>query len=141
MGLVLLAGVALAAGAQPAIEEISASKVTSHSALIEAKIDPNGAKTEYAFYLEYKICQAQGVCPQLWKQTEVGAASIPAGEKGVTVSARPHLGPGCEYEYHVVASNKYGSSHTGEHPGERDREFHTKRAGRLPEPHECEAKP
>jgi hypothetical protein len=133
------AAVALALGSQPAIEEISASKVTSHSAEIQAKIDPNGAKTEYTFFLEYKICQGSGVCSELWRQTEVGSGSIKAGTKGVTVSAKPALSPGCEYEYHVVASNKYGSSHSGEHPGERDHEFVTKRVSRLREPHECAA--
>jgi hypothetical protein len=133
------AAAALALGSQPAIEEITASKITSHSAEIQAKIDPNGAKTEYTFFLEYKICQGSGVCNELWRQTEVGAGDIKAGTKGVTVSVKPNLAPGCDYEYHVVTSNKYGSSHTGEHPGERDHEFLTKRVRSLPEPHECTA--
>jgi len=134
-----LAASALAAGAQPAIEELTASKVTAHSVQLRARIDPNGAKTEYTFFLEYKICQGQGVCSQLWRQTEVGSGTIPAGTKGVSVTARPRLTPDCAYEYHVVASNRYGTSHTGEKPGERGREFLTKRAGPPSEPHDCEA--
>ncbi len=142
LALLLAPGAAAAAfalGSQPAIEEISASKITSHSAEIQAKIDPNGAKTEYTFFLEYKICQGSGACSELWRQTEVGGGNIPAGTKAVVVSAKPKLSPDCEYEYHVVASNKYGSSHTGEHPGERDHEFLTKRVRSLPEPHQCTA--
>jgi hypothetical protein len=75
----------------------------------------------------------------LWRQSEVGSGSISSGNKGVAVSAKLHLSPGCDYEYHVVASNSAGSTHTGEMPGERAHEFETKRVRSLPEPHQCEA--
>lgn len=138
--LALLPGGALAAGSQPAIEEVTISKVTERSARMRAKIDPNEAATEYAFYLEYKICQGEGVCPQLWKEVEVAKGTIPAGTTAVTVSAPPlRLTPGCRYEYHVVAQNAFGRSHTNEQPGDRLREFETKRPESLPEPHQCAA--
>lgn len=142
VGVMIALGVstaALATGAQPAIEETSVTKVTSHSARLHALIDPNGAKTEYSFFVEWKLCQGQGVCPELWKQIEVSNGTIRRGQSAVSVSTRVELTPGCAYEYHVVATNRYGRSHTNEMPGDREKEFVTKSYGRLPEPHQCEA--
>lgn len=128
----------LAAGAKPEIESISVSKVTEHGGELQARIDPEGSSTKYAFYLEYKLCQGEGVCNMLWRQTEVGSGNIRAGNRTVTVSAQLHLSPGCEYEYHVEATNAAGRSHTGEMPGESAHEFVTKHGRGLPEPHYCE---
>lgn len=129
----------LAAGVKPEIESISVSKVTERSAELHARINPEGSSTTYAFYVEYKLCQGEGVCNMLWKQTEVGSGSIPAGSRTVTVRAQLELSPGCEYEYHVEATNAAGRSHTGEMPGESVHEFVTKHGSTLPEPHYCEA--
>ena len=129
----------LAAGGPPAIESIAVSKITDRSAELQARIDPNGHATTYTFYVEYKLCQGEGVCNMLWRQTEVGEGSIASGHKPVTVSTKLALSPGCAYEYHVVASNSEGKEHTGEQPGERSHEFITKHGHSLPEPHMCEA--
>jgi hypothetical protein len=129
----------LAAGAKPQIESISVSRVTERGAELQARVNPEGSSTKYAFFLEYKLCQGEGACNMLWKQTEVGSGTIPAGKATVTVSAQLHLSPGCEYEYHVEATNAAGRSHTGEMPGESAHEFVTKHGSALPEPHYCEA--
>jgi hypothetical protein len=129
----------LAAGTKPKIESISVSNITETGAELKARINPEGSATQYAFYAEYKLCQGEGVCNMLWRQTGVGTGNIPAGHKTVTVRAQLDLSPGCEYEYHVEATNADGRSHTGEMPGESAQEFVTKHGNGLPEPHYCEA--
>ncbi len=142
MGVLLTIGAptaVLAAGTKPKIESISVSNITETGAQLQARINPEGSATKYAFYVEYKVCQGEGVCNMLWRQTEVGSGNIPAGNKTVTVRAQLDLSPGCEYEYHVEATNLAGRSHTGEMPGESAHEFVTKHSTGLPEPHDCEA--
>lgn len=128
-----------AATRKPRIESISVSKVTERGAELQARIDPEGSRTQFTFFVEYKLCQGEGTCNALWRQEEVGSGTIAAGRRTVTVSTKLHLSPGCAYEYHVVAANSAGSSHTGEMPGERSHEFTTKHRPSLPEPHYCEA--
>src|SRR5580658_9373628 len=134
MLLVLVAATAvLAAGGAPVIESLTVSKITARSAQLQARIDPERHSTKYSFFVEYKVCQGEGTCNMLWRQEEVGSGSIPSGNKAVTVSAKLHLAPGCYYEYHVVATNSVGTTHTGEQPGERAHEFETKRVRSLPD--------
>ncbi len=91
-----------ASQSEPVIEETYATEVASLSAKLSAKIDPDGAETDYRF--EYGTGAGYQPVPG-------GEGIIAEGATGVLVSVRMQegLAPGSTYHYRVVASNTLGS--------------------------------
>jgi hypothetical protein len=88
---------ALAVG--PIVEEKSESvfNVTSTSARLQARINPQGKETTYQF--EYGTSEAYGT------SLPVSAAPVGSGSAAVTVTAEPQgLSPSTTYRYRVVAT-------------------------------------
>jgi hypothetical protein len=102
------------------IDSESASKVTSISATLGAKINPLGLDTKYTF--EYGPNASYG------KQTPVPEVDIGSGTSDVTVARHvQELTPSTVYHYRVVAHNGLG---TAEGP---DRTFATQPLGASPQ--------
>jgi hypothetical protein len=88
--------------AAPAVEDESASHVTSTGATLEARINPHGAGTTYRF--EYGPTEAYGT------NVPIPDGDIGSGFSVVTVSVHADLPvPGTTYHYRVTAVNVHGA--------------------------------
>jgi DNA-binding beta-propeller fold protein YncE len=96
--------------AKPAIEELSAEKITSDSAVLNAQIDPVGAATTYTFQYSTSgpiVCEAN--------PNPACEAPIPGGDLGSSFSDQTAsltltgLAPGTTYHYRVLAKNTFGT--------------------------------
>lgn len=98
------------APAKPVIESESASRVTQHSAHLEAKINPEGGETSYQIWF-LPGCSA-GACERVSPRVVAKAADIGSGHEGEVVTAElTELEPGLSNnEYWVVASNSAGKT-------------------------------
>jgi hypothetical protein len=95
--------------AAPRVEETFVSDVASTSATFNAKVNPEGAETTYAF--EYALVGG-AFAPMAESE---GSGSVPAGVAGVAVSVHVDgLQPGASYEFRVVAGNSVERQVTGE---------------------------
>jgi DNA-binding beta-propeller fold protein YncE len=95
--------------AAPAIDELSAEKITPTEAILDAQIQPKGAETTYRFQFSTATpvgCNAGPSCE----------APIPPGDLGSEfndVGANAHLtglAPGTVYHYRVLATNSFGTA-------------------------------
>lgn len=90
--------------ASPKIEVRAVGNVSSTSATLFARINPDQRATTYQFEYGPNDCSTS-VCTAV----PVGGASIGAGNDGVWVSQKIQgLSPGIEYHYLVVAENELG---------------------------------
>jgi|GEM_PF-4819072 len=100
------------AASPPLIERFTITRVTETAATLKAVVDPEGASTKYAFWVEYRPCQhGAGECA-LGPQTEqVGHGEVAAGSAGVAVHrVVGKLRHGCEYTFWISAVNTFGES-------------------------------
>jgi hypothetical protein len=105
----LLGGIASAASS-PTVSTKPPSSVTTSSAVLRGAVNPNGAKTAYAF--QWGLSTAYGSSSRFHTVT---------GSKSVNVSLKvTHLLPGTTYHFRIVALNRVGGV-TGS-----DRTFKTK---------------
>jgi hypothetical protein len=94
----------------PRIEESFVSDVASTSATLNARVNPQGAETSYAF--EYAPAGGSFVpVPE-----PEGSGSLPASDVGALLSVHMQRGltPGASYEFRVVASNSVQKGVAGE---------------------------
>jgi hypothetical protein len=93
----------------PAVDHISAAKVRSQSAELNAEIDPGGVETEYTF--QYGTTAPVSCAPVSAAPCE---APVPAGKIVAAFGDQPvgievtGLQPGSEYHYRVIATNRDG---------------------------------
>ncbi len=84
--------------APPAVTGLAVSAVTSTSAILEANVNPQGAKTTYRF--EYGLPNCTTAC------TKTASLSIPAGSSPVPIEAPVEgLAPATIYHFRVFVTN------------------------------------
>ena len=94
---------------QPKIEEVSASKVTSRSAQLNAVIDPGDNETTYTFQYGTTAPVNCAEPPSATCQAPIPAASLGAGFTNQPANvALTNLQPGTEYHFLVIASQAGG---------------------------------
>jgi hypothetical protein len=108
------ASVAIAGDGAPLISNVAVGGVGSRSAVLSAKIDPDGTTTTFDSRREWGTCQ-QGKkeveCAGTGKVALEKPHVLPAGNepKDVTIKL-DHLTPDCTYEVLVQAANASGKS-------------------------------
>lgn len=103
LAVVAIVGVGSASAAPPSAEEESALDVSSTSATLRAKLDPNGSETTYRF--EYGTSGAYGA------KIPVPDGAAGSGVAGVSVAAHVQgLSPSTVYHYRVVVLNGEGEA-------------------------------
>jgi hypothetical protein len=95
-----LVGVASAASS-PAVSTGKASSVKQESAVLNGTINPNGSQTTYFF--QWGLTSSYGVNGST-RSAGAGSKSVAARETAT------NLIPGTVYHYHLVATNKFGTS-------------------------------
>jgi hypothetical protein len=91
----------------PTIQGPSITDLTSTTATLRARINPNTRETTYWFEYGLSDCAAE---PDSCSQVPVGGASIGSGHNPVAVSVPVSgLAPGTQYFYRVVAKNNLGT--------------------------------
>jgi hypothetical protein len=103
-----------AQAAEPTIENVSATQISSKRAVLNATIDPSGLETTYEFWVEFADCQntvrGDAGCESFSIQ-KVGEGHVAAGSTPETVvAAYSYLFPEYEYGYWVVAKNGAGET-------------------------------
>ena len=94
---------------QPKIEEVSASKVTSRSAQLNAVIDPGDNETTYTFQYGTTAPVNCAEPPSAACEAPIPAASLGAGFTNQPANvALTNLQPGTEYHFLVIASQAGG---------------------------------
>jgi DNA-binding beta-propeller fold protein YncE len=94
---------------QPKIEEVSASKVTSRSAQLNAVIDPGDNETTYTFQYGTTVPVNCAEPPSATCEAPIPAASLGAGFTNQPASvALTNLQPGTQYHFLVIASQAGG---------------------------------
>lgn len=112
--------------APPHVSSELASNIGITTAILSAKVDPEGYDTDYRFQYGTRPCSA-AFC----EEAPVGGANVGASTEYVTTTATIEgLLPGTRYYYRIVASNGYGDTVEGP-----ERSFTTFSAGlpRLPD--------
>jgi hypothetical protein len=96
----------------PVIEAVQAQKVTKRGAQLEAKINPDGSQTTYAFWVSYDPCQhGAGECALEPQTEELGRDRLHSGSVGVAVHKQlSKLKHGCVYAVWVLAANTSGEA-------------------------------
>jgi DNA-binding beta-propeller fold protein YncE len=93
------------------IREVSASEVAGSSALLAAKVNPEGLAAHYHF--EYGACASAGECPSSPYTTSfpMPDGTIPAGTEDVSLSQRVEgLTPGTTYHFRVFVEDVNGAA-------------------------------
>jgi len=99
VALALLAPAAASAASKPGVRTGGAANVTSSSATLNGRVDPNNADTTYFFQI--------GTTTLYGSNTAVTPAGSGANPTGVSVPVAG-LAPATTYHYRLVAQNRFG---------------------------------
>ncbi len=123
-GVCVLAVLVLASAAVAEVESTSVSEVTQTSAKLEARINPEGHKIKYRFWLDYFKCDECECNPiDCEVKTPLGGWHKASGDEAVDVRhTLTDLSHGCSYEFWVespahVASRTTSFTTAGEYHG------------------------
>ncbi len=104
--LALIAPAAASASSKPGVNVLAESNLTFNSVLVNARVDPNDAETD--FFVQIGLTKLYGVT----------TAAAPAGSgsdpRRVSIPLTG-LTPATKYHYRVVARNKHGITQSGDH--------------------------
>ena len=124
LGLSVLAMLVLASTAVAEVESTSFSEVTETSAKLEARVNPEGHKVKYRFWLEYFKCNQCECNPiDCEVKTPLGRWRRLSGNEALDVRyTLTDLSPGCSYSFWIespahVVSRAHSFTTTGKYGG------------------------